>query len=57
MTEFLVHDVDPLAILQRMTHMFELKMRIGHLDRRVRVKGRSDLPSELFVDENFGPQD
>lgn len=25
-TEFLVHDVDPLAILQRMTHMFELNM-------------------------------
>jgi hypothetical protein len=57
-TEFLVHDVDPLAILQRMTHVFELNMRIRGLDnRRVRVRARSDLPSELFVEENFGPQE
>jgi hypothetical protein len=57
-TEFLVHDVDPLAILQRMTHMFELNMRIRSLDnRRVRVRALSDLPSELFVEENFGPQE
>ena len=57
-TEFLVHDVDPLAILQRMTHMFELNMRIRALgDRRVRVRALSDLPSELFVEENFGPQE
>lgn len=57
-TEFLVHDVDPLAILQRMTHMFELNMRIRSLDdRRVRVRARSDLPSELFVEETFGPQE
>ncbi|WP_410673797.1 hypothetical protein [Amycolatopsis sp. cmx-4-68] len=56
-TEFLVHDVDPLAILQRMTHGFELNMRIRSLDNRVvRVRALSDLPSELFVEENFGPQ-
>ncbi|MEV0733402.1 hypothetical protein [Polymorphospora sp. NPDC050346] len=57
-TEFLVHDVDPLAILQRMTHMFELKMRIRVLDgRQIRVRALSDLPSEKFVDEIFGPQE
>ena len=56
-TEFRVHDVDPLAILQQMTHMFELKMRISGLDdRQVRVLALSDLPSELFVEETFGPQ-
>lgn len=56
-TEFLVHDVDPLAILRQMTHVFELKMRLRGLDdRQVRVRALSDLPSELFVDENFGPQ-
>jgi hypothetical protein len=57
-TEFQVHDVDPLTILQQMTHMFELNMRIRVLDgRRVRVRALSDLPSELFVEENFGSQE
>ena len=56
-TEFLVHDVDPLAILRQMTHVFELRMRLRGLDdRQIRVRALSDLPSELFVDENFGPQ-
>ena len=57
-TEFLVHDVDPLAILQQMTHVFELKMRLRGLDgRQVRIRALSDLPKELFVDEHFGPQE
>jgi hypothetical protein len=57
-TEFLVHDVDPLEILSQMTHMFELKMLIRGLSGdQVRVKAVSDLPKELFVDENFGPQE
>lgn len=57
-TEFRVHDVDPLAILQQMTHVFELKMLLRGIDgRRVRVRALSDLPSELFVNENFGPQE
>lgn len=57
-TEFLVHKVDPLVVLREMTHMFELNMRIGGLEnRQIRVMARSDLPSELFVDENFGPQE
>jgi hypothetical protein len=56
-TEFLVHNIEPLEILQRMTHMFELNMRIRGLDnRRIRVRALSDLPAELFVEENFGPQ-
>ena len=57
-TEFLVHDVDPLEILSQMTHMFELKMLIRGLSGdQVRVRALSDLPKELFVDENFGPQE
>lgn len=57
-TEFLVHDVDPLKLLQQMTHVFELKMRARWIgERQVRIRALSDLPSELFVDENFGPQD
>lgn len=57
-TEFLVHDVDPIAILQRMTHMFELRMRRRGLEgRTVRIRALSDLPAELFVEEHFGPQE
>jgi len=57
-TEFLVHDVDPLLILSQMTHMFELKMLIRGLSgNQVRVRALSDLPGELFVEENFGSQD
>jgi hypothetical protein len=55
-TEFLVH-VDPLVILLQMAHVFELKMLIRGLSGgQVRVRALSDLPNELFVDENFGPQ-
>lgn len=44
-TDFLVHDVDPLEILSRMTHMFELKMFIrGLTGDQVRVRALSDLP-------------
>jgi len=57
-TEFLVHDVDPLAILREMTHVFELKMRHRGLGSRpVRIRSSSDLPSELFLEETFGPQE
>jgi hypothetical protein len=57
-TEFLVHDVDPLEILGQMTHMFELEMVIRGLSGdQVRVRALSDLPKELFADENFGQQD
>lgn len=46
-TEFLVHDVDPLKILQEMTHVFELNMRIRGLDqRKVRITALSDLPPQ-----------
>lgn len=38
--------------------MFELKMLIRGLSGdQVRVRALSDLPKELFVDENFGPQE
>jgi hypothetical protein len=56
-TEFLVHDADPLAVLRQITHMSELKMLIrGPSGNQVRVRTLSDLLNELFVDENFGPQ-
>lgn len=55
-TEFLVHGLDPLAILQQMTRVFERKMFIRGIDgRQVRVRALSDLPTELFVEETFGP--
>jgi hypothetical protein len=54
-TEFSVHGVDPLVILRQMTHLFEMKMRIGSIEgRQVRVRAQSDLPSELFAEEVFG---
>jgi hypothetical protein len=57
-TEFLVHDVDPLAILRAMTHQFELRMRIRGLEGHpVRVMALSDLPRELFVEEVLGQED
>jgi hypothetical protein len=41
-----------------MTHVFELKTLIRGLSGdQVRVRALSDLPQELFVDENFGPQE
>lgn len=44
-TEFLVHDVDPIVILREMAHMFELKMLIRGLSAdQVRVTALSDLP-------------
>ncbi|MFD4460539.1 hypothetical protein [Nocardia sp. NPDC058480] len=57
-TEFKVHDVEPLAILQEMTHTFQMNMRRRGLEgREVQVMAKSDLPLELFVDETFGRQD
>ena len=57
-TEFLVHDVDPLVILRQMTHMFELKMLTeGSAVTRCEPGPLSDLPNELIVDEISGPQE
>ncbi len=54
-TEFLVHDVDPLEILQRMTHMFQLNMRIRDLGT-VHISERSDLHLERSAEEDVGPR-
>lgn len=57
-TEFLIHGVDPLVILREMTHVFELKMRIRSVKNNpIRIRALSDRPTELFVTEQFGPQD
>lgn len=44
-TDFLVHNVDPLEILSQMTHVFEMKMFIRGLNGdHVRVMALSGLP-------------
>ncbi|KJL35474.1 hypothetical protein [Microbacterium azadirachtae] len=46
-TEFLVHDVDPYEILQRITHMFELRMRVrGARDLPIKVTALGDVPTQ-----------
>lgn len=46
-TEFLVHDVDPYELLQKFTHVFELRMRAqGARDLPIRIMARADLPEQ-----------
>ena len=46
-TEFLVHDVDPYQVLQAITHMFELRLRVGGArDLPIRVIAQSDIPEQ-----------
>lgn len=53
-TEFYVHDVDPFEILERMTHVFDLRMRLRYLEeRRFVIRSRSDLPHGKFEHELF----
>ena len=45
-TEFLVHDADPYAVLQAITHSFELRLRLaGARELPIRVVGLSDAPA------------
>lgn len=39
-TQFLIHDVEPYRVLQAVTHMFEL---------RLRVRGARDLPIRIMA--------
>lgn len=46
-TDFLVHDVDPYELLQKITHVFELRMRArGTRDFPIRVTAAGDLPAQ-----------
>ncbi|WP_243226698.1 hypothetical protein [Microbacterium sp. CIAB417] len=46
-TEFLIHDVDPYAVLQAITHVFELRMRLsGASGLPIRVIEQSDVPEQ-----------
>lgn len=46
-TEFLVHDVDPYAVLRAITHMFELRMRIASCEGLpIRIVAQSDIPEQ-----------
>ncbi|MEW1955138.1 hypothetical protein [Terrabacter sp. NPDC080008] len=43
-TEFLVHNVDPYAVLRAITHMFELRLRISSTERLpIRIVEQGDL--------------
>lgn len=44
-TEFLVHGVDPYAVLHAVTHMFELRLRLARsVGIPIRVVRQSDVP-------------
>jgi len=46
-TDFLMHDVDPYAILKAITHSFELRMRpVGAEGLPIRVTRPSDVPEQ-----------
>jgi hypothetical protein len=46
-TEFLIHDVDPYAVLKEITHMFELRLRVrGSVGHTIRVVAKGDVPEQ-----------
>lgn len=46
-TEFLIHDVDPYEVLRKLSHVFELKMRVrGARDIPIRVTALGDVPEQ-----------
>ena len=51
-TEFLVHDVDPYDVLRRITHQFEMRLKIrGSRELPIRILSESDIP-ELWMQED-----
>jgi hypothetical protein len=50
-TEFLIHDVDPYAVLKAITHMFEMHMtRRGASEWPIRIMSRSDVPEQETIE-------
>lgn len=46
-TEFLIHDVNPYEVLQKITHVFEMRIRTrGSRDLPIRVLRQSDVPEQ-----------
>lgn len=46
-TEFLVHDADPYEVLQKITHVFELRLRTrGTLGLAIRIVAHADVPEQ-----------
>jgi hypothetical protein len=46
-TEFLVHDVDPYAVLKEITHMFELRLRVrASANFEIHVVDQGDVPEQ-----------
>jgi hypothetical protein len=46
-TEFLIHDVDPYALLRKITHVFELRLRRrGTGDLPIRIVALADVPEQ-----------
>lgn len=46
-TDFLIHDVDPYEVLRKITHIFELRMRVRAADEiTIRVVAQSDVPEQ-----------
>lgn len=47
-TDFLIHNVDPYEILQAITHMLDLKIRVrGTIGTPIRVTALGDVPNQL----------
>lgn len=45
---FLIHDVDPYKVLQAMSHMLDLRMRVRNtVDVPIRVTSLGDVPEQL----------
>ncbi|WP_336853840.1 hypothetical protein [Sinomonas albida] len=46
-TEFLIHDVDPYAILRAYTHVFEMRLRLQATEGMdIKVVGVGDVPAQ-----------
>ncbi len=46
-TDFQIHDVDPYAVLQAITHQFELRLRLrGSRDLPIVVEALGDVPEQ-----------
>ena len=46
-TDFLIHDVDPYEVLQAITHVFEMRLRVsGSRDLPIRIMSQADVPEQ-----------
>lgn len=46
-TEFLIHDVDPYDVLRRISHMFDLRLRVRRTEgMTIRIVEQADVPRQ-----------